>query len=337
MRAEISEQPDAWRRLLTDGQAAVRHAADLFRDEAPKQLVLLARGSSDHAALYAQYVAQIEVGLPVSLATPSVHTVYGVPTFPADSCVLAVSQSGGSEDLVRTLQAAREAGCLTISVTNDPDSALANSAHAHVPILAGPERSVAATKTYTNELLALRLLLSAIGTTEVHLDELPRLAEATLARSAEPIRELAEQLDGVRRMLVVGRGYGYSTAREAALKLMETCYIVAQGLSAADALHGPVAALDGETPLLVFGSAGPGVSSLRDVMAAARAAGAPVEVVGDGFLRGDTLPPLLPETPEGLVPLLEILPAQLLALELATLSGGDPDRPRGLKKVTSTV
>ena len=138
-------------------------------------------------------------------------------------------------------------------------------------------------------------------------------------------------------MLVVGRGYGYSTAREAALKLMETCYIVAQGLSAADALHGPVAALDGETPLLVFGSAGPGVSSLRDVMAAARAAGAPVEVVGDGFLRGDTLPPLLPETPEGLVPLLEILPAQLLALELATLSGGDPDRPRGLKKVTSTV
>jgi glucosamine--fructose-6-phosphate aminotransferase (isomerizing) len=338
MRSEIHEQPEGWGRLLDEGRDAVTRAAAVFRDAAPTQVLLLARGSSDNAAIYGQYLIQIGLRLPAALATPSVHTVYRAPVFPTGACVVAVSQSGASADLVQTLSAAREAGCLTLSLTNDPASPLAAGAHAHVPLLAGPERSVAATKTYTSELLALWMLVRAVGDGQVPDPDLPALGEQVLQRAGESSLRLAERLAGTRRLLAVGRGYAFASAREAALKLMETSYVMAQGLSAADAEHGPVAVLDPETPLLGFASHGPGTASMGSVVAAARGAGAPVEIVGDGTLVGDSLPPLLPPgVPAELAPLLEILPAQLLALELAVLGGHDPDRPRGLSKVTSTV
>jgi glucosamine--fructose-6-phosphate aminotransferase (isomerizing) len=338
MRAEIHEQPAAWTRLQDEGRDAVVRAAATFRAAAPTQVVLLARGSSDNAAIYAQYLMQIGLHLPAALATPSVHTLYGTPVFPPGACVLAVSQSGASADLVQTLAAARQAGCLTLSITNDPASPLAAGADAHIPLLAGPERSVAATKTYTSELLALWMFTRAVGGRQPDAPELAAFGEQVLESADSACRRLAERLTGVRRLLAVGRGYGFASAREAALKLMETSYVMTQGLSAADAEHGPVAVLDPQTPLLAFASQGPGTPSMASVVAAARAAGAPVEVIGDGTLAGDSLPALLPaDVPPDLAPLLEILPAQLLALELAVLGGNDPDRPRGLSKVTSTV
>jgi glucosamine--fructose-6-phosphate aminotransferase (isomerizing) len=338
MRAEIKEQPAGWNRLLDEGQDAVARAAAAFRAADPTQVVLLARGSSDNAAIYGQYLIQIGLHLPAGLATPSVHTVYGRPVFPPRSCVLAVSQSGASADLVRTLAAAREAGCLTVSITNDPDSPLAAGAHAHIPLLAGPERSVAATKTYTSELLALWMFTRLVSGRRPEAPELAVLGEQVLERAGAECERWAERLSDVRRLLVVGRGYAYASAREAALKLMETSYVMAQGLSAADAEHGPVAVLDRQTPLLAISSHGPGTPSMASVVAAARAAGAPVEIIGDGTLAGDSIPALLPtDVPPDLAPLLEILPAQLLALELAVGRGNDPDRPRGLNKVTSTV
>jgi glucosamine--fructose-6-phosphate aminotransferase (isomerizing) len=338
MRAEIHEQPTVWTRLLDEGRDAVTRAAATFRAAEPTQVVLLARGSSDNAAIYGQYLMQIGLHLPAALATPSVHTIYGSPVFPPGACVLAVSQSGASADLVQTLAAARQAGCLTLSMTNDPASPLAAGADAHIPLLAGPERSVAATKTYTSELLALWMFTRVVGNGQPDAPELAALGEQVLARADTACRALAERLAGVRRLLAVGRGYAYPSAREAALKLMETSYVMTQGLSAADAEHGPVAVLDPQTPLLAFASQGPGTASMASVVAAARAAGAPVEVIGDGTLTGDSLPALLPaDVPPDLAPLLEILPAQLLALELAVLGGNDPDRPRGLSKVTSTI
>jgi glucosamine--fructose-6-phosphate aminotransferase (isomerizing) len=338
MRAEIHEQPAVWTRLLDEGQAAAARAAAVFRAAEPTQVVLLARGSSDNAAIYGQYLMQIGLQLPSALATPSVHTLYGSPVFPPGACVLAVSQSGASADLVQTLAAARQAGCLTVSITNDPESPLAAGADAHIPLLAGPERSVAATKTYTSELLALWMFSRLVGGRRPEAPELAALGEQVLDRAGAECQLWAERLTGVRRLLAVGRGYAFASAREAALKLMETSYLMTQGLSAADAEHGPVAVLDPQTPLLAFASQGPGTSSMASVVATARAAGAPVEVIGDGTLPGDSLPALLPaDVPADLAPLLEILPAQLLALELAVSRGHDPDRPRGLSKVTSTV
>jgi glucosamine--fructose-6-phosphate aminotransferase (isomerizing) len=197
---------------------------------------------------------------------------------------------------------------------------------------------VAATKTYTSELLALWLLTCAVDGATGPAPDLPGVGREVLERATPAAVGLAEQLATTRRLLAVGRGYGFSSARETALKLMETAYVMTQGLSAADAEHGPVAVLDAETPLLAFVSHGPGADSLDPVLAAARTAGAPVEVIGDGTRVGDSLPPLLPAgVPPELAPLLEILPAQLLSLELAVRKGHDPDRPRGLSKVTSTV
>jgi glucosamine--fructose-6-phosphate aminotransferase (isomerizing) len=340
MRSEILEQPRAWQRLLSAGWEAVASAARLVRDQEPAQVVLLARGSSDNAAVYGQYLMQTSLKLPTTLATPSTHTILGAgaDSFPRHALVLAVSQSGASADLIQTLVAARSAGCLTMSITNDPDSPLAQEADAHIPLLAGPERSVAATKTYTTELLALRMLTAAVASAERPTYEELQPAEQVLRAAQEACSELAQRLAGVQRMLVVGRGYSYASAREAALKLMETSYLMTQGLSAADAKHGPIAVLDPDTPLLAFASRGPTSASVASVVDAARAAGAPVEVIGDGAIAGDSLPALLPPglAPE-VVPLLEILPGQLFALELALQRGNDPDRPRGLSKVTSTT
>jgi glucosamine--fructose-6-phosphate aminotransferase (isomerizing) len=340
MRSEILEQPRAWERLLGAGWEAVASAARLVREQHPAQVVLLARGSSDNAAVYGQYLMQTTLKLPTTLATPSTHTILGAggDSFPRHALVLAISQSGASTDLIQTLAAARSAGCLTMSITNNPDSPLAQEADAHISLLAGPERSVAATKTYTTELLALRMLTAAVASGERPDFEELQPAEHILLTAQEACRELADRLTGVQRMLVVGRGYSYASAREAALKLMETSYLMTQGLSAADAKHGPIAVLDPDTPLLAFASRGPASASVASVVDAARAAGAPVEIIGDGTIAGDSLPSLLPPglAPD-VVPLLEILPAQLFALELALQSGKDPDRPRGLSKVTSTT
>ncbi|MCW2839188.1 MAG: hypothetical protein JWR55_671 [Aeromicrobium sp.] len=337
MRREIQEQPGAWNRLLHEATDPVGHAAALIREHQPTQFVFLARGSSDNAAIYGQYLFQIELRTPAYLSTPSVGTLHGKHSFPPGACVVAVSQSGASLDLVHTLKAARAAGCTTVAITNTEGSPLSREADAHVAILAGPETSVAATKTYTGELLALWMLVQAVKGSEPRDLHLPQLGTEVLKKSADACTLVADAFRSTQRLLVVGRGLGYASAREAALKLMETSYVLAQGMSAADAEHGPVAVLDDSTPLLAFATAGPALDSMRSVVRIARAAGAPVEVIGDGSVVGDIFPPVLPRHVDPtLTPLLDILPAQLLALELSVLRGANPDQPRYLSKVTLT-
>lgn len=338
MAAEIAEQPDAWYRLLAEGGAAVADVARQVRRRAPRFVLLVARGTSDHAALYAKYLVEVRLGLPAGLGSPSTMTAYGARPDLRDVLLIGISQSGGSPDLVRSLEVGRAQGALTVAVTNNPGSPLDEVAELGIPVLAGPERSVAATKSYTAELLALYLLTEALREAEVgpvHL--LPDWGARVLA--LEPtVAEAATRYRYAQRMVVTGRGYAYPTAREAALKLMETCYLSAHAFSGADLLHGPFAMIDPQVPVLTVAPEGVAGAALEPVQARLAATGADVLTVGSrAAAAAATVGLALPDgIPEALSPILEIVPFQQLALHLAILRGTDPDHPRGLRKVTET-
>ncbi len=338
MRAEIAEQPAVWARLLA-GRAAIAAVARLVAAAGPRFVLLAARGTSDHAALYAKYLIEIRLGLPCGLVSPSTLTAYGARPDLRDVLLVAVSQSGGSPDLVRTVEAGRAGGALTLAVTNNAGSPLAQAAALHVDVGAGPERAVAATKSYTAQLLALYLLVKGWRGSGDAAAGLAERGEATVRRAEVEMAACAARYRFAQRMVATGRGYGYPTAREAALKLMETSYVSAQAFSGADLLHGPVAMLDQQVPVLAVVPEGVAGAAMAAVLPRVRAAGAELFVVGtaaavaaaDG---GFALPS---GGDEALSPLLEILPLQWLALYLAVARGEDPDAPRGLRKVTETV
>jgi glucosamine--fructose-6-phosphate aminotransferase (isomerizing) len=335
MAAEIAEQPEVWRRQLTEGAERIAAAAARIADAAPRFVLFVARGSSDHAALYAKYLVEIVHGLPAGLVSPSTMTVYGARPKLDDVLYVAVSQSGGSPDLVRSVEVARERGALTLAVTNNADSQLAAAAEIHVDVLAGAERSVAATKSYTAELLALYLLFgSRDGRDATHL---PDLGDRVLSHDVDGI---AGRYRFAQRLITTGRGYSYPTAREAALKLMETCYLSAQAFSGADLLHGPLATVDAQVPVVALVPDGRSGHAMLPVLSRLAERGADVLVVGAGpaGALGHTARIALPAgIPEELSPLLEILPLQKLSLRLAVDRGEDPDNPRGLHKVTKTL
>jgi glutamine---fructose-6-phosphate transaminase (isomerizing) len=298
----------------------------------PRFVLIAARGTSDHAALYAKYLAEVRLQLPVGLASPSVLTVYGAAPDMRDVLLVAVSQSGRSPDLIDSLTAARAQGALTLAVTNDPDSPLARAADLAVDIRAGAERAVAATKTYTAELLALHLLFGgpeAVG----EATALPDAAAATLALTPdEQLAGHAARLRSCDRVVVTARGYSYATAREAALKLMETSYLSALAFSGADLLHGPLAMIDASVPVIAISSPGRAGDAMGPVLERLRELEAPIlRVGGDG-----DLPIATGGLGEHLLPILEILPLQRLAWRLALDRGVNPDQPRGLSKVTQT-
>ncbi len=337
MAAEIAEQPEVWRRLLTEGAEPIAAATARIASAAPRFVLFVARGSSDHAALYAKYLVEIVHGLPAGLVSPSTMTVYGARPTLDDVLFVAVSQSGGSPDLVRSIEVAREQGGLTLAVTNSPGSELAAAAEIHVDVLAGAERSVVATKSYTAELLALYLLF---GLRDGHdAAHLPDLGERLLSRD---VGGIATRYRFAQRLITTGRGYSYPTACEAALKLMETCYLSAQAFSGADLLHGPLAAVDAQVPVLAVVSEGRSGHAMLPVLSQLAERGADVLVVGAGPVQAGRINRMvriaLPAgIPEALSPLLEILPLQQLSLQLAIARGEDPDSPRGLHKVTQTL
>jgi glutamine---fructose-6-phosphate transaminase (isomerizing) len=341
MAAEIAEQPAVWRRVLAEGPAAgIEEAAAQIRKSRPRAVLFVARGTSDHAALYAKYLVEIRHGLPAGLVSPSTMTVYGSRPDLRGVLMIGVSQSGGSPDLVRSLEVAGTQGALTVAVTNDATSALAQVAHAHVDVLAGPERAVAATKSYTAQMLALYLLLERVREADgrVAAAALPDLGDALLAGESE-ISALAQRYRFAQRMLTTARGYSYPTAREAALKLMETSYVSAQAFSGADLLHGPLAVVDPLVPVLAVVAEGVGGRTMADVLPRLAERNADVCCVGHPAAVAQThVGFALPEgASEELSPLLEIVPFQLLALQLAVARGGDPDAPRGLSKITETL
>jgi glucosamine--fructose-6-phosphate aminotransferase (isomerizing) len=334
MAAEIAEQPRVWRRLLAEGADPIVAAAARIADAAPRFVLFVARGSSDYAALYAKYLVEIVHGLPAGLVSPSTMTVYGARPQLRDVLFVAVSQSGGSPDVVQSVEVARQQGALSLAVTNNPSSELASAAEIHVDVLAGAEQSIAATKSYTAELLALYLLFGRARAG--HATHLPDLAEHVLAAD---VGNLAQRYRFAQRLITTGRGYSYLTACEAALKLMETCYLSAQAFSGADLLHGPLATVDAQVPVLAVVSEGASGRAMLPVLSQLAERGADIVAIGAGaapqHLAGWIALPA--GIPEELSPLLEILPLQQLSLQLAIARGEDPDNPRGLSKVTQTL
>jgi glucosamine--fructose-6-phosphate aminotransferase (isomerizing) len=336
MESEIAEQPARWADQLGRDRG-LRPIVDRIRAYGPRFVTFIARGTSDHAATYGRYAADVLCGLPGGSWSPSTTTLYGARLDLRGCLAVAISQSGGSPDLSASLVAAREGGALTLAITNDPASPLATAAELHLDLQAGPELAVAATKSFTAELLALaRLFLELSGTAEPALARLPEWGHAVLSdpAAAETIAATVDRFSGERTVLT-GRGYSAAVAHEGALKLMETCYVSASGFSAADLLHGPIAILDPGVHAIAFTSEGPAGRAMLPVIDRIRSSGAPLLTIGGTTADHDTV--RLPEgVPELLAPLLQVLPVQAFALSLARSRGLDPDAPRGLLKVTET-
>lgn len=338
MAAEIAEQPAVLERVLRDGSLALDEVAAVIAARRPRFVLFTARGTSDNAALYAKYLVEVLLGLPAGLTSPSTTTAYGARPDMRDVLVISVSQSGGSPDIVESTAIARECGALTVAVTNNASSALASAAELHLDVLAGPELALPATKTYTAQLLTLYLLVARLA--ERSRDEalgLPQLAAEVLA-NARDMQALATRYRFAAHLVVTARGYAYATAREAALKIMETSYLSAHAFSGADLLHGPLAMVDAASPVIAIAPAGVGGDALAPVLTLLQERGADLLVVGAPkyVSCGQVGFALPPDVPEALSPILEILPLQRLAHEIAMTRGLDPDAPRALAKVTRT-
>lgn len=337
MAAEISEQPGILAGLV-ERRSGIAEVAEKISQKPPRFALLAARGSSDHGALYAKYLIEVLLGLPAGLVSPSTATLYGARPDLRDVLFITVSQSGGSPDLIEVTEAARRQGALTVSVTNTPDSPLRAASELGVDIGAGVEKAVAATKTYSATLMALYLFIDAIrGGKGEDAEKIGELAQQTLDGAVEGVQRAVDRYRFVDRVLTTGRGYSYASALEASLKLAETSYLAARAYSGADLLHGPVAAVDGETAVLAATSLGRGGEAMREVLEAVGERGADVLAIGSA---ANDVPaalriPVAP-TVEELAPVLEILPIQRIALGLSLARGGNPDNPRGLLKVTKT-
>lgn len=343
--AEIREQPEALSRLLSRESAhAASVAAELARAQ-PAFLMVAARGTSDNAARYAQYLFGARNRLVVALAAPSLFGAYrdrfAPPPRLAAGAVLGISQSGQSPDIVRVVEEGTRQGAVTIAITNEPASPLAKAARHVIPLHAGEERSVAATKTYTSSLAALAMLSVALDGDEADreaLAALPRAVTGALATEKEA-RSAAERLALADRCVLLGRGFHYATVCEIALKVKELARVEAEPFSSADFLHGPIALIEPGFPVLVV-SAGVAVREELDALTEAlRAKGANLVVLSDHETSRRPNEPWLPiqtGLPEWLSPMLAVVPGQLLTYHLARARGCDPDRPRALQKVTRT-
>jgi glutamine---fructose-6-phosphate transaminase (isomerizing) len=336
MYREIREQPEVLATILEEWETVAR-AARTLRSRGFRFAMLAARGTSDNAALYAKYLFEIRLGVPVSLASPSAFTLYESEMNLENVLVIGISQSGESKDVLEVLRRSRQLGAITLSVTNDESSSLAAAADVHLWLRAGNEKSVAATKTYTAELFLLYLLIAALDSSEPEpeVQQLPEQARRVLEVAWEGV----ERYRYAHYMTVASRGYNFATAKEAALKLMETTYTVTEAFSEADLRHGPMAMIGRDFPVVLIVPPGRAYQSMDSLAKGLAARGAELAVIGEDpdLVSEAAAGFLVPVScPEELSPILYALPAQLLALGVAELRGLDPDSPRGLSKVTET-
>jgi len=343
MLEEIRQQPEALAHTLAREAARAQRFKKLVEKRRPKLIVLVARGTSDNAALFGRYLLEITTGIPVSLAAPSIATVYRAAVDYREALVVAISQSGESTDTNVVLERAREQGALTLGITNESRSSLARLAEHVFLVHAGKERSVAATKTYTGQMMILYLLAHALGAPVrmADLERLPAAVESALRLEPE-ITGLAERYRFMRQAVVVGRGLNYANAFEFALKLMETCYVVAERFSSADFLHGPIALVEPSFPVFAFAPPGATWPSISQTLQKLHALHAEIAVITDSRnTEADTHATRVIRLPvrlkEELTPIPYIVPAQLMAACLAAEKGLNPDHPRTLSKVTLTL
>ena len=325
-RAEIAEQPEVAARLLSTGAATADAIGESIRAARPSGVVIAARGSSDNAALFAKYLLGARNGLLVALAAPSLFTTYARPPRLERQCVIGISQSGESPDVIAVVEEGRRQGCLTIAITNAPESKLAQACELVMPMQAGPELSVPASKTYTASLLALALISQAVDPEPdfaAALAAVPQAISRTLERE-DDVAPLVAPLAGP-RAVVLGRGFNFSTAEEIALKLSETSYVLARAWSVADFEHGPIAIVEAGLPVVIVDGGGLVGSHLEAVRSRLEAKGCHVLHLLD-----------VTGLPEELTPISLAVLGQLLAHQVAVARGMDPDRPRTIQKITRT-
>jgi len=343
MLVEIREQPTALERTLNEEFPPIEDLRRRLDVQRPRLIMLAARGTSDNAALFGRYLLEITTGIPVSLAAPSIFTLYKAPINLDGVLVVAISQSGESTDTNYVLERAREQGALTIGITNEPASTMARIAEHTFLVRAGKEKSVAATKTYTGQLLMLYLLAYALNA-PIRRDDLERIpASASLALELEDgMSARAERYRFMEHTVVIGRGLNYSNAFEFSLKMMETCYVVAERFSSADLLHGPIAMVGQAFPAFVFAPSGVTWPGIRETIDKLDQVGAETTIItdqsnADALSRVNRSFCIPAELDDMFTPIPYIIPMQLFTALLAEQKGLNPDHPRTLTKVTRTL
>lgn len=352
MLEEIRQQPAALEKTLQSGLRQAEALRKRFEKSRPRLVVLAARGTSDNAAQFGRYLIEVTTGIPASLAAPSVSTLYHAPLRLEGALLVGISQSGESTDTNMVLEEGRRQGAMTLGITNEAGSSMARLSDQVLLVRAGKEISVAATKTYTGQLMAFYLLARALGG-PIDVSDLERLPDAAAAAlKLEPeVAARAERYRFMDHAVVVGRGLNYANAFEWALKLMETCYVVAERFSQADILHGPIAMVGSAFPAFLFTPPGVTWPVMRDLAARLQQLRTEMLAVTDRSCpqapRGAIVIPArlaaggrrtargLPE--DVFTPIPYIVPAQIFAASLARIKGFDPDKPRGLSKVTQTL
>ncbi len=342
LQTEILEQPERLADLLHNQRETTEKIAQTIRQHDIRGVFLAARGTSDNAGRYANYLWGAQNSLPLALATPSLFTYYHQPPKLDRVLVVGVSQSGQSPDIVSVLEEGHRQGCLTLTITNAPDSPLARAADLVLDIQAGEEKAVAATKTYTAELMAIAMLSAALAGDRVgwrEMEKIPGWIEKAIKQDA-PIAHMAERYRYMRQCVVLGRGFNYCTAFEWALKLKELAYVVAEPYSSADFRHGPIAMVEGGFPVMAVAPNGKVFESLLKMLGRLRKEQSAELVVISDEKRALSLaqsPILLPQgIPEWLTPIVSIVPAQLFAGHLTRAKGYDAEKPRSIGKVTET-
>jgi glutamine---fructose-6-phosphate transaminase (isomerizing) len=341
LQDEIHEQPQVLAELLDKELENTRRIAVEIGSRDVRYVIIAARGTSDNAARYGQYLLGAHNRLSVGLATPSLFSVYRRPPRIDGALVIGISQSGQSHDIVAVLAEGKAQGVPTLAITNDAGSPLAMQADYVLPLHAGPERSVAATKTYTAELAALALLSCTLDGDAERLEALRGVQEKVeqVLAHEEDVARAVVRYRYMETCVVLGRGYNYATAFEIALKLKELNYLIAESYSSADFMHGPIAVVGSGFPALVLAPSGRMYDTMHGFSRELRSRGAEVLAISDREeLLAEAVTPLpLPGgVPEWLSPIVAVVPGQLFALHLTLAKGNDPDRPVGLKKVTIT-
>ena len=333
MAAEMAEQP----RVLAGLLARREEIGELVRplaDPAPPGIVLVARGSSDNAAIYGRYLLELVLRRPVALAAPSLFTLYDARVECRGWLAIALSQSGLTPEIIEVLRKLREGGARGIAITNDPESPLARGGDALVELGAGEEKAVPATKTFLAQLAAFALIAEALGPVPWSEDEREALPDqlAEVLDDPSPARMATAVIGEADGLIALGRGFGLSVALEAALKLKETALLLAEGLSSADFRHGPIAIMAHAFPVLAISAEGAAARDLAQLEAQLRGRGAPLLRLAPGAAEL----PLPDGIPEALAPIVAVARAQQLAREVTLARGLDPDTPPGLSKVTPT-
>ena len=339
--SEINEQPAVLSRLLNEERAVIEKIAEAIRQRSPRYVVLAARGSSDNAARYSQYLFGTLNALPAALATPSIFTLYEQAPRLDDALVVAISQSGQSPDIVSVVAEGKRQGALTIALSNAPDSPLARTAEHNIYLHAGAEKAVAATKTYSTSLMALAMLSSALTQDESRFETLARVPDwiEQVLQHGDITLDAAERYTYVDYCVVASRGYNYATAYEIALKLKELTYIVAEPYSSADFQHGPLALVEHGFPVVAVIPEGKLTGELITFFRQLNERGADLIVVSanqDALALAQTALPIPTGIPEWASPLVMVTQGQLFALGLTLAKRFDPDQPRGIHKVTLT-